>query len=233
MTLYIDRIPLALGTETVIPFRLDTARITLNYQLYEAGSGKQLIFMRFQTPSPGIWHIRVFSSDSMPGQFHIWLPIHGFVSDDTLFLRPNPNTTITDPGNVPMAVTAGAYNHTNGSIYIHSSRGFSSSGQIKPNLAAPGVSVQGPALTRPEGGREPVEPVLTRRTGTSAAAAITAGAAADILTWAIVDQNDETINSATIRSMLMRGADRNPAFTYPNREWGYGTLNLFRSFTSE
>lgn len=264
----IDRIPLPLGSETVIPFRLDSTRITLNYQPYEAGSGNQLVFMRFQTPSQGIWHIRVYLSDSMPGQFHMWLPMHGLVSEQTIFLRPNPNTTITDPGNVPMVLTVGAYNHVNSSIFIHSSRGFSASGQIKPDLTAPGVDVQGPSLSRSgasrpglaetlagetaapgtePAGAEPTEtepsapdralveplpaPQFTRRTGTSVSAAIAAGAVADIFTWAIVDQHDETMNSSTIRSMLVRGADRNPALTYPSREWGYGTLNLYRSFS--
>ncbi|MDO5408762.1 MAG: S8 family peptidase [Eubacteriales bacterium] len=228
----IDRIPLALGSETVIPFRLDTTRITLNYQPNEAGSGNQLIFMRFQTPSQGIWRIRVYLSDSMPGQFHIWLPMHGFVSEQTIFLRPNPNTTITDPGNVPMVLTAGAYNHVNDSIFIHSSRGFSASGQVKPDLTAPGVEVQGPAPS--SSNFLPTSALsFTRRTGTSVSAAIAAGAVADLLTWAITDQHDETMNSATIRSMLVRGADRNPALTYPSREWGYGTLNLYRSFSPE
>lgn len=228
----IDRIPLALGSETVIPFRLDTTRITLNYQPNEAGSGNQLIFMRFQTPSQGIWRIRVYLSDSMPGQFHIWLPMHGFVSEQTIFLRPNPNTTITDPGNVPMVLTAGAYNHVNDSIFIHSSRGFSASGQVKPDLTAPGVEVQGPALSSSD--FLPTSALsFTRRSGTSVSAAIAAGAVADLLTWAITDRHDETMNSATIRSMLVRGADRNPSLTYPSREWGYGTLNLYRSFSPE
>lgn len=223
----IARIPLALGTEMLIPFRLDNTRITLNYQLYEAGSGNQLIFMRFQTPSQGIWHIRVYPSNSMAGQFHIWLPMHDFVSEDTIFLRPNPDTTITEPGNTPMVLTASAYDHQNDSIYIHSSRGYSASGQITPLLAAPGVNVQGAALSK----SATDSPAFTRKTGTSISAAITAGAAADIFTWAIIDQHDKTMNSAALRSMLVRNADRNPSLTYPNREWGYGTLNLYRSFS--
>ncbi len=58
----VERIPIILGNETLIPFRLDSTRITLAYQNYEAGSGSQLIFMRFETPAPGIWHIRVYPS---------------------------------------------------------------------------------------------------------------------------------------------------------------------------
>lgn len=229
----ISSIPLALGSEAVIPFRLDSTRITLNYQLYEAGSGNQLIFLRFQTPSSGIWRIRIYPTAQTNGSFHMWLPIRGFVSDDTIFLRANPDTTITDPGNVPMVLTVGAYDHRNDSLYIHSSRGFNSAGQIKPDIAAPGVEVQGPALNPENADSSPQQssPIsFTRRTGTSVASAFAAGAAANLLTWAIVDKNDETATSASIKALLTRGASRNPAFQYPNRQWGYGTLNLYQSF---
>lgn len=226
----IDRIPLALGTEIVIPFRLDRTSITVNYVNYESGSGSQLIFMRFQTPSPGIWHIRVYPTTSAPAQFHIWLPMHGFLSDETVFLRPDPNTTITDPGNAVVPLTVSTYDHVNGSIYIHSSRGYSRNNSRKPDIAAPGVNVQGPALTSPPTpAAASSPPAFTRRSGSSVAAAIAAGAVADLFTWGIVDQNEPDITSISAKAILIRGADRNPAFTYPNREWGYGTLNLQQS----
>lgn len=218
----IDRIPLALGSEIVIPFRLDRTSIMVNYVNYESGSGSQLIFMRFQTPAPGIWHIRVYPTTSIPAQFHIWLPMHGFLSDDTVFLRPDPNTTITDPGNAAVLLTASTYNHVNNSIYIHSSRGFTRNARIKPDIAAPGVDVQGPA---------PTAPAFTRRTGSSVAAAIAAGAMADLFTWGIVDRNEPDLTSTSAKAILIRGADRSSAFSYPNQQWGYGTLNLQQSIT--
>lgn len=241
----VERVPMVLGSETVIPFRLDSTRITLTYQNYEAGSGGQLIFMRFEAPAPGIWHIRVYPSFSIPGAFHIWLPMHGFVSEQTVFLRSNPDTTITDPGNGSMLLTVSTYSHTNNSIYIHSSRGYTRSLLIKPDIAAPGVDVQGPALTAPGAGRgnltpangsgptqaaSPAEPAFTRRSGSSVAAAIAAGAVADIFSWGFTNQNDENLTGASVKSMLIRGAGRNPSFRYPNREWGYGTLDLYQSF---
>lgn len=221
----VERVPIILGNETLIPFTLDSTRISLSYQNYESGSGSQLIFMRFMTPAPGIWHIRVYPSFSIPGSFHIWLPMHGFVSDQTIFLRSNPDTTITDPGNASMPLTVSTYNHINNSIFIHSSRGYTRSLRIKPDLAAPGVDVQGPALSSTA-----AEPVFTRRSGASVAAAIAAGAVADIFAWGFTGGNNDNLTSVSVRSMLVRGARRNPAFTYPNREWGYGTLDLYQSF---
>ena len=222
----VERVPIILGNETLIPFRLDSTRISLTYQNYEAGSGGQLIFMRFETPAPGIWHIRVYPAFSLSGAFHIWLPMHGFVSEQTIFLRSDPDTTITDPGNASTPLTISTYNHTNNSIFIHSSRGYTRSLRIKPDLSAPGVEVQGPSLSASSGSG----PVFTRRTGASVAAAIAAGAVADIFSWGFIDKNDENLTSAAVKSMLIRGAGRNPAFQYPNREWGYGTLDLYQSF---
>lgn len=58
----ISRIPIIANNETSIPFLLDATTITVNYQLIEAESGSQLIFMRFQTPAAGIWTVRVYNT---------------------------------------------------------------------------------------------------------------------------------------------------------------------------
>ena len=222
----INRIALTLGTETVIPFRLDSTVLTVSYQNFEIGSGSQLIFLRFETPSSGIWRIRVYPTLFLTGHFHVWLPMHGFLSDNTVFLRPDPNNTTMDPGNADMPLTVAAYNHGNNSIYIHSSRGYTPSGRVKPDLAAPGVDVQGPAV----GSSVESELRFTRRSGSSVAAAVAAGAIADIFTWGITNGNRIGLSNTSISSMLIRGADRNPAFSYPNPIWGYGTLNLYQTF---
>ena len=222
----VSRIPLTLGQDSRVTFLLEKTVITLSYLPAESGSGRQLIFFRFQDPAPGIWRVRVYNTLYLRGQYHMWLPVQGFASPETIFLKPDPDTTITCPGNTALPITVGAYDHRDGSIYLHSSRGFAIDGQIKPDLAAPGVEVFGPSShLLPDGA-----PYLTRRTGTSVAAAHTAGAAASLLSWGIVEGNDPAMNSASVRGYLVRGADRSPAYTYPNREFGYGTLNLYQSF---
>lgn len=222
----INRISLSLGTETVIHFRLDSTVLTVSYQNFEIGSGNQLIFLRFENPSSGIWRIRVYPTLFLTGRFHVWLPMHGFLSDNTIFLRPDPNNTTMDPGNADMPLTVAAYNHGNNSIYIHSSRGYTPSGRIKPDLAAPGVDVQGPDV----GSSAENRIRFTRRSGSSVAAAVAAGAIADIFTWGITNGNRIDLSNTSVSSMLIRGADRNPALSYPNPIWGYGTLNLYQTF---
>lgn len=50
--------------------------------------------------------------------------------------------------------------------------------------------------------------------------------------WGVVRGERYWISNNAIRAILIQGADRNPNLTYPNREWGYGTLNLYGSFVS-
>ena len=222
----ISRIPIIARNETSIPFLLEPTVITVNYQLIETGAGKQLIFMRFKNPVAGIWKVRVYNTQYFTGEFHMWLPSEGLISDETVFLRPTPDTTITLPGNTAAPITVGAYNHLNNSIYIHSSRGFTPSGIVKPELAAPGVNVMGPSLGRRGNGSVP----MTTRSGTSVAAAHVAGAVASLYSWGIVEGNQITMSQASVKSYLIRGAKRNPALRYPNEEWGYGALDLYETF---
>lgn len=53
---------------------------------------------------------------------------------------PEPKTT-TSPGNLPMVLGVGAYNQFSGEVASFSSRGPTPWGEIKPDVIAPGVSI--------------------------------------------------------------------------------------------
>ena len=216
----VDPLPSSTEEENVIRFLVEQTEITVFSSIVNTATGSQMIFIRFKDPMPGIWNLTVSSALNVTGAFHIWLPSRGFISDTTYFLRPDPDTLVTGPGNSQYALTVSAYDHTTGGVYIHSSRGFSRSGQIKPELAAPGVNITGAGLRSG----------FVQRSGTSAAAAHAAGAAAILLHWGILERNDPFMNTSAIKTYLIRGAKRNPALTYPNREFGYGTLDLYQAF---
>ena len=216
----VDPLPSSTEEENVIRFLVEQTEITVFSSIVNTATGSQMVFIRFKDPMPGIWNLTVSSALNITGAFHIWLPSRGFISDTTYFLRPDPDTLVTGPGNSQYALTVSAYDHTTGGIYIHSSRGFSRSGQIKPELAAPGVNITGAGLRSS----------FVQRSGTSAAAAHAAGAAAILLHWGILERNDPFMNTSAIKTYLIRGAKRNPALTYPNREFGYGTLDLYQAF---
>lgn len=214
-------ISVPLRGENTVSFLLEQTQITVYTQIADVSAGSQFIFMRFENPMSGIWRILIRNSLDIRETFHLWLPIRGFITDETYFLRPDPDTTITDPGNARYPITVTAYDHTKNSIYIHASRGYSLSGRIKPDLAAPGVNILGASVS----GRR-----LTRMSGTSVSAAHLAGAAAILLNWGVLNANYPYLNTPVLKSIFVRGAQRNPALTYPNREFGYGTLDLYEAF---
>ncbi|MCI5649797.1 MAG: S8 family peptidase [Fusicatenibacter sp.] len=218
----IPRIPVSLNQEQRITFVLEQTVIYVNYDVVQTSTGSQLIVIRLKDPTPGIWNLQVYSSISSYTDFHIWLPITGFTKPDITFLEPNPYTTLTSPSTAIPILSPSTYQASNNSIYLHSGRGFTRLGNSKPDFAAPGVDVTGPG---PSGS-------YRNRTGSSASAAITAGAAALLLQWGMQRIPVHYFTSQELKIYLIRGATRSPDLNYPNREWGYGKLNLYHTFES-
>lgn len=211
--------PIAEQTQTT-NFVFENTILTLDYRVVGRRRGNQLIFFRFIKPSEGIWTVYVYPENAITGAFHIWLPIQPQVGSDITFISPNPNTTITTPGAAEIAITVGGYNGLTGARDIFSSRGFSGTGQVKPEFCAPSIDVSGAGLRNN----------YVRETGTSVAAAITAGAAALCLEWGILRGNAPSMNSVEVKNLLIRGCEKDDNIIYPNEEWGYGRLNIYNSF---
>ncbi len=216
------------GGETIPPVRLgvresvtygfvyEKTKVTIAGTLVESASGEELILMRFQDPTPGIWTFQVsISGDVYNGEFHMWLPITQFLDAPVYFLEPTPYVTLTGPSMAADVICVSTYDASNNSFYIDSGRGFSRTGAIRPDFAAPGVSVS------TGNGKE---------TGSSLAAAITAGAVALFMQWAVVEGNNPLVGTREVKNYLIRGASRNFDIIYPNRDWGYGRLNVVGTF---
>lgn len=216
----IDRIQPRYHVMQNIDFLLEPTQIFVMYDLVETSSGNQVIIMRFMNPTPGIWTIRVFGDTVLYKDYHMWLPISDFIEEGTYFLKPDPNTTVTEPANAIQCVSTTAYNHYSNSIYVQSGRGFTFDGRVVPDIAAPGVNIYGPV---PGGG-------FSRKSGTSVAAAHTAGAAALLLEWGIYRRNNLNMDTTEIKKMMIRGARRRPEIQYPSRIWGFGELDLYNVF---
>lgn len=219
---FIPRISSTLDTSREISFVFENTVINIDFQMIENLSGEQLILLRFKNPSMGIWRIRVYGIGDLPQVFNSWLPMQDFISQNTYFIRSTPYVTILSCGNVYEPITITAYNPDNDSLYLEASRGFTRAGLYKPDVAAPGVNIIGPTL---EQGFRPY-------TGTSVAVAHTTGIAAMMLEWAIVRGRLPRMNSLIAKKFLIRGARRNINLVYPNRDWGYGIIDIFGSFES-
>lgn len=214
------RLPIRANGSTNFQFLLERTRVTIDYQIIAERETSELIFFRFFAPSPGIWRLNVEPVRIFDGTFHIWLPLTEFLSGEVFFLNSNPDYTITNPGNGDGSITAAYYDGLNNAVALSSGRGFSRNNQINPAIAAPGINVVG-ALP---GNR------FAARSGSSISTAVTAGAAALLVEWIIIDRGAPVIDAFQIRSLFIIGAVRPPEMNFPNREWGYGLLNLYNTF---
>lgn len=214
-------------TNEIQTYTLDQGRSVINveYVLVEERAGQELIIIRMQTPLSGIWTIQVHGDTVLNGDFDIYLPIDPFVNPPTAFLQPNPYTTVVNPATNSATITIGSYNDVTNSIDIASGRGYTRSNQVKPDIVAPGVNVVGPI----PGGDNNQFGVMS---GSSVSAGITAGASALLLQWGILEGNKPDMDTVTVKTYLILGANRQANMTFPNREWGYGKLDLENTITS-
>ncbi len=219
---YIPRIPAGLHVSRQISFIFEETEISIDYQTVESFTGDQLIMFRFRNTSSGIWRFTVYAQGDLASSFNIWLPMGDMISTDTYFIQPDIYTTVLSPGSSEVPITVTAYNAISGTLYVNASRGYTRANIIKPEFAAPGVNYAAPDL---EGG-------YVNFTGTGVASAHTTGVAALMLEWGAILGNQPTLSTIEIKKYLMRGARRSTTLVYPNRDWGYGVLDIYSAFNS-
>lgn len=195
-------------------------RVEVIYVSIERQTGYTLVYFRFIQPAPGIWRIFVRGRDNQNVSFHMWLPVQGLISEETYFLEPSPYNTVTAPGDSLGSITVTAYQYRDNSLYVQASRGFMPDGNVVPQVAAPGVQIKVPQLNGLYG----------YASGTSLSAAQTAGTAALLFEWAVIRGNRPFFTGSSVKNYLTRGAKREDRLQYPNRDWGFGRLDLYHTF---
>ena len=169
----------------------------------------------------GTWKIRLIPVKIVDGDYDLWLPGGGILNEDTHFLFPTPQKTQTIPSTAQRVISVGAYDSRYLAYADFSGRGYTRvTNEIKPDLVAPGVGIVTAALG---GGYE-------SRTGTSFATPFVTGAAALLMEWGIVRENDPFLYGEKVKAYLRRGARPLLGGEYPNNRIGYGALCLSDSF---
>lgn len=170
--------------------------------------------------STGIWSIRLSPRRIVDGNFNLWMPGGGIIGNDTRFLTPTPDTTLTIPSTAFRAVTVGAYDSRLQSYADFSGRGYTRNPiSIKPDIAAPGVNI-----TAPHAGPGAS---YAEFTGTSFATPFVTGSAALLMEWGILLGNDPFLYGEKAKAYFRNGARQLPGFEeYPNPQIGYGALCL-------
>ena len=165
----------------------------------------------------GNWSMRLKARSVLDGAYDIWLSA-GTINQTTGFLTPTPERTLTIPSTAARPIAVAAYDARTDSTAAFSGRGYPrGKGNIKPDLGAPGVDIVSCA---PGGG-------YTTKSGTSMATPFVTGAAALLLQWGAVLGNDPYLYGERLKAALLYGAEPlSRSFSNPNREIGYGRLNL-------
>lgn len=166
----------------------------------------------------GIWQLRFTPKKVVDGTMDLYLPGSNILNEDTRFLRPTQERTLTIPAAANNAIAVGAYDSRLNSYANFSGRGYTrETNQVKPDLAAPGVNI-----LAPQSGSE-----YWTVTGTSFATPFVTGSAALMMEWGIIRGNDPYLYGEAIKANLRRGARQLPGIRqWPNSELGYGVLDL-------
>lgn len=177
----------------------------------------------------GVWTFLLEPVRTVTGNYTFYLPSGTVRSDNTRFVRPTPDVTLTIPSTASKVITVGAYDPVYEAYADFSGRGYLYQEQVnsrtadsfvKPDLVAPGVGVLAPDRN---GGYSPV-------TGTSFAAPFVTGAAALLMQWGIVEGNDPYLYGEKVKAYLRRGAQPIRGETdYPNARVGYGSICVEKS----
>lgn len=168
----------------------------------------------------GIWRFRLVPTDIKDGKVDLWLPSASTLNEGTRFYRPDVDQTLTIPSTARKVIAVGAYDSRSLIYAPFSGRGAAQTDNIKPDLAAPGVNIRTAAV----GGG------YTNVTGTSFSVPFVTGAAALLMEWGIVRENDPYLYGEKVRAYLIRGARRLPGYeVWPNNQLGYGYLCVKQS----
>lgn len=86
--------------------------------------------MNFKNIVSGIWKLFVYGTGNGEKQYDIWLPISNFLKEETVFINPSSEQTVTSPGNAQYALTYVAYDVATGGLYVRASKGYTRDGRI-------------------------------------------------------------------------------------------------------
>lgn len=214
-----QRLVLPLTAAEPLEYVLGSTRIIFFYGEPQPYSILQELYFEFIPTAnyieSGIWQLVILAQHIVTGEYNLWLPASELSGSETRFLRAAEETTLTIPSTSAGVISVGAYDYRSDSVAYFSGKGFTAQNQIKPDILAPGVRINAPAVNNG----------YSLRTGTSFAAPFVTGSAALLQQWGIVLGNDAYLYGEKLKAYLIRGARQLPGFdVYPNPQVGWGVL---------
>ncbi len=198
-------------------FDLEGTEYSITYIYPTTFSGQQFTNVTLKNAKRGVWKIRLVGVYIITGRYNLYLPNRELLKSGTRFREVDPFYTINYPAIQDDLITIGAYNTINGGLWQSSSRGPTIEDRLKPDIVAPGVNIIAayPGNT------------YATITGTAAASAHAAGAAAMYFQYTFVDgryPNQAYVQK--IKTFMQAGARKDSNTVYPNTNSGYGLLDV-------
>lgn len=205
-------------------FKIGDTRIIISYGQPKFYTTFQEIFFQIDPAEEqliaGIYKVHIRAKKIVEGSYNIYLPTTEEVGAETSFVNPSTDATITIPSTAQNVITVGGYDSARGIISDFSGRGYTLSVvYTKPDLIAPAVNIQAPSM----GGG------YSLFSGTSMAAPFVSGAVALLMEWGIVQGRDPFLYGERVKAYLKKGSGRNERISYPNNDFGYGTLCVYEA----
>ncbi|EHR1327703.1 MAG: S8 family peptidase [Clostridium perfringens] len=207
-------------------FIYEGTTVQVTYDSPDEFTGDDKFVIKMEGITEGVWRFILTSNNIVDGKYYAWILQRELLAENTRFLNPSPYTTLTIPGTAKTIINTSYYNQNNGAIVSESGRGYTMKDYIQPIITAGGINA---ITTKPGGG-------TITMSGASVAGAILAGCCALIIQWAVVDGNDPQMYATKLQAYIIRGARKREGDTYPNRQWGYGILDMqeiFKSLTNK
>ncbi|MDK0614948.1 S8 family peptidase [Clostridium perfringens] len=207
-------------------FIYEGTTVQVTYDSPDEFTGDDKFVIKMEGITEGVWRFILTGNNIVDGKYYAWILQRELLAENTRFLNPSPYTTLTIPGTAKTIINTSYYNQNNGAIVSESGRGYTMKDYIQPIITAGGINA---ITTKPGGG-------TITMSGASVAGAILAGCCSLIIQWAVVDGNDPQMYATKLQAYIIRGARKREGDTYPNRQWGYGILDMqeiFKSLTNK
>jgi subtilisin family serine protease len=206
-------------------------RLKINSQLNDAVNHDNRIRIEIKKGAlrhveKGKWSINLHATTLVGGKFHCWIE-DGYFTGHFIGSYVSSDSTISIPGNSINAITVGAYVDrglfSSGKLTGYSSHGPTRDNRIKPEIVAPGDSIQSARSSVIEGHTRCFlfccEKYLMM-SGTSMAAPHVAGVIALML-----QKNPGLTNDQIRTHLIAHPQTTNEMGTLPNYSWGWGIVD--------
>lgn len=199
-------------------FNLEKTSYSMRYIYPWIASGTEKLEIKLKDVKPGVWTLRLNPEYIVTGEYDVYLPNKNLISENTRFLDPDSEATITMYGAGNNIITIGTYNDKTNSMWLGSSKGPIRGVGIKPDIVAPGVDIISTYIGK----------TYNTGTGSGVSSSIVSGVLAMIIEYILTesDMPRPFIYTEVLKTYLMLGATKKTIYTYPNTSQGYGILNL-------